>query len=175
LTEPRVLKLEVALNILSLLLLSASAFRDEERPYNVLVWLGERCKRLIHRVISGEAFEIVTDYNRWTLEIAIGLFLLCVGFTIWTIPVWGWYSENMIVFKEHADFSTPSGIATYIVSVGVATLFFVPALMAPGFVLMVIFGMAITWARAGGTKGKFVARIGLLAGLLGIVAHAFAA
>jgi hypothetical protein len=43
-----------------------------------------------------------------------------------------------------------------------------------GFVLLIIFGMAITWARAGGTNGKFVARVGLLAGLFGIVLQAIA-
>jgi hypothetical protein len=51
-----VLKLEVTLSIFSLLLLSASAFRDEERPYDILVWLGERCKKWINRVISGLIF-----------------------------------------------------------------------------------------------------------------------
>jgi hypothetical protein len=118
-------RIGLALSILSLLLLSASAFKDEETPYNIIMVIGGRCKQLVSRLIQGDAFEVITNYHRWEIGFAIVILLVCAWFITFDVSIWARSIEpNVVMFWEHADFSTAYGIFLYLLSMTFVAIMF---------------------------------------------------
>ena len=154
--------IEAVFMLASLILLSGAAFKSEDDLHARVNRLLRPAESALLRMRAYEGYEtVVHQRNIWNTLIVILLVPLCV---LWI----SFFVEAVRQVWQHwAEWDSMTHFGVFIMCFLALPLLFAAVFYA------VLYPVAATlqWAREGGEQAKFVARLGVLCGVIGIICH----
>jgi hypothetical protein len=154
--------IEAVFMLASQILLSGAAFKNEDDLHARINRLLRPTESALRRLRADKGYEtVVSQRNIWNTSIVVLLVPLSV---LW---IAGFIQVVRQTWQHWAEWDEVTHLGSFVM------LFLAIPFLFAAVVYAVLYPVAaaLAWAREGGEQAKFVARLGVLCGVIGIICH----